>query len=242
MKHFIILFIFPLLLSSCNSKENKDEAKEKENSSKITKFSGAEYAFKDSSVEPRYHRSYSIIVDGSKIKFEISSYDDVLLENTYELKPEQAELINKVIPNLTGIENLKQNNESGSTSEKLVILSGKDVVAEAFWNEGENESIVAFRDAMKSLIPDFDEQMKKTAINGLVIFMSNITPEDLNIEDFNKLAEEHQFKVVFNSDISEDEITKTNELSNKLMELVTGENWKEDFKLKTEYDLESFKL
>ncbi len=234
MKKLIVLSLSALLFA-CGGEEKKEDSKEKKEtkSKKISGFSGAEYSFSDSSVEPRYARSWSVSVNGSKVTFIIRSYEDILIEEKFDLNQEQANLINDVVTNLEGIDDLKHNGESGSTAEGLTIYSGKEVVAEAYWNEGMNPSITEYGNAMKSLVPNFDELMESTRINGPIVFLSDNLPEDLNLEEFNAVAEKYDFRVVPDSESEADFRKKTNELRNKLMILVRGEDWRQKFESET---------
>ncbi|MEZ4938552.1 MAG: hypothetical protein R2799_13260 [Crocinitomicaceae bacterium] len=230
-------------LFACGGEKKEDSGEKSETGSKkITKFSGAQYTFSDSSVEPRYARSWSVGVDGSKVHFEIRSYDEILLIRDFDLNQEQAKLLNDVITNLEGIEDLKHTNESGSSAEGLTIYSGEEVVAQAFWNTGANPSISDFTLAMKSLVPNFDELMQLTVINGPIVFLSNAIPEDVNLEEFNALAEKYDFQIVPDAESSEEERKEINAMRMKMMSFIQPEDWQKKFEVETGNSLEKFNL
>lgn len=242
MKKLFVIALSSVLIA-CGGEEKKDEKDKKETASKkITKFSGAEYRYSDSSVEPRYARSWSIKVNGSKGTFVIRSYDDTLIKKEFQLKQEQAELLNKVIPNLEGIEDLTHSNQSGSSAEGLTIYSGKEVVAEAFWDSEAHQSVKEYRLAMKSLVPDFDELMEQTRINGSIVLLADTIPEDVNLEEFNEVAEKYDFKIVPDAESSPEERAQINQLRMKLLVLARGEEWKSKFESENGHDLSKFNL
>lgn len=233
------------MLFACGGEENKNgdkDSTDSKDSNKITKFSGAEYSFTDSSVEPQYHRSWSVNVNGSKVTFQITAYNTVLIEKEYSLTQDQANLMNEVIPALQGLDKLEHGGESGSTSEGLKVFSGSDVVAEAYWNGKGNKSVAEFGLTMKSMVPDFDELMESTMINGPIVFLSDSIPEDVDLEEFNKLAMEHGFKIVPNSESDPKERKATNELRKKLMSLLKGEDWQKTYEESTGNFLDNFNI
>ena len=223
-------------------KKNHDNKKKETSSKKITGFSGAEYLFSDSSVEPRYARSWSVTVDGSKATFVIRSYETILIKEEYNLTQEQTKLLSKVIPNLEGLDALKHNGESGSTAEGLTIFNGNDVIAEAYWNEGANASITDFRNAMKSIIPNFDELMQSTVINSPISLLSDTIPEDVNLEEFNTIAQTYDFKIIPDKENEKAQRIEINALRTKLIGLVRGEDWMQKFEEATGNKLDNFNL
>lgn len=235
-----MLIALSSLLFACGGEESKSEDQKESKSKKITGFSGAEYSYSDSSVEPRYARSWSIEVNGSKVKFLIRSYETLLLSREYQLNQEQANLLNDVISNLEGWEDLSYSSQSGSSAEGLKILSGKEVVAQAYWDSKANNSVKEYCLAMKSLVPNFDELMDLTRINGNIVFLVSDLSDDFNLEEFNAVAEKYEFQIVPDNESSEEERAEINALRSKLMTLAKGEDWKKKFEEETGHQLTQF--
>ena len=92
-------------------------------------MSSFSYKYKDSSVPPPFHRSYSIILINDTIQLSIDSYGDILAEKEYPL-PENAfdtikQLIQEYDISLRKVE-VKNDGCTGGTSESISFLGHKE--------------------------------------------------------------------------------------------------------------------
>jgi hypothetical protein len=113
--YLFIIFVFSGLLSSCFLK--------KETTKQITEIV---YSFGDSSVPPKYHRSYSIKANMDSISIVVDSYGDILCDTSYTLSEEQfKELVNYTkeceINNKKEIK--KEDDCTGGTSKSIGIYN-----------------------------------------------------------------------------------------------------------------------
>ncbi|MCL5991748.1 MAG: hypothetical protein M1419_06560, partial [Bacteroidetes bacterium] len=83
---FIILSFFIFNVTSF-SKKPTNKSKEK-----ITKII---YYFYDSSVPPKYHRSYTITITENKLMIVVDSYGDIINEKEFEIDSSQFVMIKK---------------------------------------------------------------------------------------------------------------------------------------------------
>ena len=124
------------------------------------------YRFQDSSVDPFYHRSYTITMTESQISILVDVYGDIIAEKTYTLKQKELEQIKTVIKN-AGVSNTTYPANpgcAGGTAESVAFYSNEELAfsgnvyhcggSNSGNLEGDIESIQA---ALIALIPDFKE-------------------------------------------------------------------------------------
>ena len=124
------------------------------------------YRFQDSSVDPYYHRSYTITVTEPQINISVDVYGDIIAEKTYALKQKELEQIKTVIKN-AGVSNTTYPENpgcAGGTAESVAFYNNEELTFSGnvyhcggsdFGNlEGDIKSIQA---ALIALIPDFKE-------------------------------------------------------------------------------------
>lgn len=82
MKQFLLLFPLLILLSCSNSRQDKPKQPPMKTYDQIT------FEFRDASVPPQYHRSYTIDVTSTQSHLVVDSYGEVLADTTENVKPE----------------------------------------------------------------------------------------------------------------------------------------------------------
>ncbi len=122
------------------------------------------YRFQDSSVDPYYHRSYTIIVTESHISISVDVYSDVIAEKSYQLENDGFVQIKKVIE-LAELSNaeLPKNPECGGGKSESLSFYVKDqlVFSGDVYHCGGSDSgtlsgdLDSIQNKLISLIPDF---------------------------------------------------------------------------------------
>ncbi len=123
-----------------------------------------EYQFRDSSVPPQYHRSYSIVVQPKTVRIKVDSYGDILADKTIDIRETSfVELITTInASRLVSVESRSEAGCSGGTSEILTIFTTDGQVYQGDFEHcggigipekaGDVKNVVQ---ALKNLIPDF---------------------------------------------------------------------------------------
>lgn len=127
------------------------------------------YQFTDSSVPPKYHRSYNIEVTTNSIHFKVDSYGDLLAEESIELAPNVFNDLIQII-NAAQLVSTKTKAEQGCTggkTERLMITSSDKLVYVGDFDHcggleipekaGDVEKVVQ---TIKGLIPNFHDYLK----------------------------------------------------------------------------------
>ncbi len=152
---FFLISIIGILLSGCV-----------DSGLDIDSIDSAVYRFQDSSVDPYYHRSYTITITESEVSISVDVYGDIIAEKNYSIVNEDFEHIKTVIKN-AGVSNTTYPENPGCAGGKGESLSFY-VKEELFFSGdvyhcggsdsgnlgGDLESIQA---ALTALIPDFEE-------------------------------------------------------------------------------------
>lgn len=129
------------------------------------------YRFTDSSVPPKYHRSYEIIVENGTVLFTVDSYGDILYNETLNIQNNQLnDFVTKLKAcKLTNISEKKDNGCSGGTGVSFSIQSSvmKQVDGYQYYcaNQTYGDLGGNVDDAVrlfKSLIPDFSLKLDGT--------------------------------------------------------------------------------
>ncbi|MHC4696623.1 MAG: hypothetical protein ACYTFA_07780 [Planctomycetota bacterium] len=129
------------------------------------------YSFRDASIPPEYHRSYTITVTADMARVVIDSYGDILADEEYVITDEQfaditSSLENHNISNCTLDENADC---AGGTSEDVSYADGdREAFSGTVHHCGGLDSgdlcgdVAGFADDVRSLVPDFDALMQGT--------------------------------------------------------------------------------
>jgi len=153
MKKLFLLSIIPFF-SACEDALVLD----------ATTVKSIEYRFRDSSVPPQYHRSYSIVVQPESVRLKVDSYGDILADKTIELSKTSFEDLVKTIntARLISAESKSEAGCSGGTSEVLTIFTTESQIYNGDFEHcggieipekaGDVKTVVQ---ALKNLIPDF---------------------------------------------------------------------------------------
>ena len=158
---FIILSFFIFNVTSF-SKKPTNKSKEK-----ITKII---YYFYDSSVPPKYHRSYTIKITENKLRIVVDSYGDIINEKEFEIDSSQFVMIKKslVINKIRKGKNVESKGCTGGTSDQLEYFAGEEKLFSAsVYHCGQKDygnlrgNIKNVATDIKSLIPNFSELLKR---------------------------------------------------------------------------------
>lgn len=164
-KLVIIGFAFlALILSGCPGKVIDSEELMK--ADKIT------YKFKDSSVPPEYHRSYTIDVTKTEAKIVVDSYGNVINNAEIKLKNGQfTEILEAIKSGKITIYsgNIESDGGcSGGTSEYLKVLENQSVIIDGnVYNCGSDKygnmsgDLKVLSTKLKGLFPDFEKILKR---------------------------------------------------------------------------------
>jgi hypothetical protein len=131
--------------------------------------SSIHYSFRDSSVPPRFHRSYKIRITSKNIAITVNSYGDELANENYDLATEE---FNKLIETINAAELVAGSVDAepgctGGTGEKLIIKQNDiQVYKGTIDNCGGTTIPASFGDfgkvieSIKTLIPNLAELRK----------------------------------------------------------------------------------
>jgi hypothetical protein len=139
------------------------------NTAGLEDFDKAVYSFTDASVEPSYHRSYTIVVTNSEISITVDVYGTVIAEKSYSLSSNDFNSIKKTIMNAEPSNTPYRGNNgcAGGTGESLSLYyEDKQVFAGSIYHCGGKDSgnfkgdINSIKKVLISLIPDFYELLE----------------------------------------------------------------------------------
>jgi hypothetical protein len=127
------------------------------------------YSFKDASVPPQYHRSYTITVTRDQIHIVVDSYGDILADTTIDIPEQTIDDLAKYIE----ICQIKEKSHSdttiytGGASKSLTVYSDKNILLTGtVYRRGDrlegslSGDIDAFAKKVESLIPGFTDFLK----------------------------------------------------------------------------------
>ena len=152
------LFMFLIVITvSCNynGENNMTDA----TIQKIT------YHFKDASVPPEYHRSYTVTVTTDKVRIVVDSYGEILADKRYKITSKQFDGIRKSLER-NKIRNCTLSDDEGCTGGTIERISFSDGENEIFsgsvYHCGGKDTgnlcgdITSFADDVKNLVPDLE--------------------------------------------------------------------------------------
>jgi hypothetical protein len=124
------------------------------------------YHFKDASVPPEYHRSYTITVTTDKARIVVDSYGEILADKQYEITSKQFNDIKNSLEK-NKIRNCTLGDDEGCTGGTIERISFSDGENEIFsgsvYHCGGKDTgnlcgdITSFADAVKNLVPNLDK-------------------------------------------------------------------------------------
>jgi len=139
--------------------ENNEEIKTTELKMKISKII---YHFGDSSVPPRYHRSYTITATENELHVIVDSYGEIKAEKKVEISASQFDEISETLSNIESKKLGENKGCTGGTSERITYFSSdQEEFSASVYHCGGKDSgtlagdINAVKSSMKKLIPDF---------------------------------------------------------------------------------------
>ena len=124
------------------------------------------YHFKDASVPPEYHRSYTITVTTDKLRIVVDSYGEILADKEYEITSKQFNDIKNSLEK-NKIRNCTLGDDEGCTGgtiERISFSDGKNkMFSGSVYHCGGKDTgnlcgdITSFADDVKNLVPNFDK-------------------------------------------------------------------------------------
>lgn len=162
-----ISYLFPVILTVLILFTTESCSVKKLSKNKITKIV---FSYGDSSVPPKYHRSYTITATKDEIRIVVDSYGNILADTTYQMdKQKFDELTDNLCKNK--LKNKKKTEDTegctGGTSRNIKVYSGENLVLNgyAYFCGGEifgdlDGDINSFAAEIKSFIPDIDKLLE----------------------------------------------------------------------------------
>lgn len=92
------------------------------------------YKYGDSSVPPKYHRSYTFTVNENSINLVVNSYGDVLRDTTVYISKSQFQDIKNLVlkADLKKKNSLENNGCTGGTSREIIIIKNDEIIFTAY--------------------------------------------------------------------------------------------------------------
>jgi hypothetical protein len=124
------------------------------------------YEYGDASVEPRYHRSYTIDVTKDSVHVVVDSYGDVLADTTYSLDGDRFEALLEELEEsgLHSVDGSRPGGCTGGTTEAFILYGEDGVVlsGSVYHCGGEDYGDLAgdlegAAGAVRALVPALDE-------------------------------------------------------------------------------------
>jgi len=121
------------------------------------------YHFKDASVPPEYHRSYTVTVTTDKVRIVVDSYGKILADKEYEIISKQFDDIRNSLKR-NEIRNCTLGDDEGCTGGTIERISFSDgeneIFSGAVYHCGGKDTgnlcgdITSFADDVKNLVPN----------------------------------------------------------------------------------------
>ncbi len=87
----LVMLILMISLSACKNILSKKQMKKLQDLEQLT------YQFRDASVPPPYHRSYTLVINKDTALLSVDSYGNILAEKTYEMPKDGLKKIGEAI-------------------------------------------------------------------------------------------------------------------------------------------------
>ncbi len=154
--NIVIIILFSVLFSSCIF--NKNIIK---NATEIV------YHFNDSSVPPKYHRSYTIKINNNSISLTVDSYGDILVDTTFVISQKEFNnLIDLAVKYQLSNRSKKTTIDdcSGGTSKSIDIYKNNNIILSGTCYKCGGQTygdlkgdIDSYSKFISSLIPNFSD-------------------------------------------------------------------------------------
>lgn len=164
MKHYTLLLVLMIITNACQPKFNNTS-----NNMKETTL--IKYRFTDSSVPPQYHRSFTINLTNDSLTMVVDSYGTLINEiKQSSTKSNFEKALNLLESSKLSLRNEKTDDKgcTGGTTENIELFRNDKSYFDAYVYhcgnsnfgtlEGDLSSTVDF---LKSLIPNFQKQLKR---------------------------------------------------------------------------------
>ncbi len=160
---FIQLLIGAILLSACHSLTNAMGFDQKSFDFANSEIDQVTYRFTDSSVPPRFHRSYGIVVTAQAVRITVDSYGDILAQQEWPSSAEQFQTVLTVL-NEARIRQGEKSMEpgcTGGTSDRIIAHRQGESIFDAYrYNCGGDSGpmegdIATVKKHLQGLIPNF---------------------------------------------------------------------------------------
>ncbi len=126
----------------------------------ITKI---EYVFSDSSVPPRFHRSYRIDLDPNEVQIVIDSYGTVLVDT---IMPVEKGAFKAILEKASALEasgeKITKGNPTGTSSQTIILKEEEKEAYSLYWDslQDVSQGTEDFVKAIKATIPNFTELLQ----------------------------------------------------------------------------------
>ncbi|MGK0389979.1 MAG: hypothetical protein ACI94Y_002729 [Maribacter sp.] len=146
------LFSCSMLFFNCNNKISEI------NKNDIDKI---EYEFTDSSVPPRYHRSYIITVTPNQVHVTVNSYGTELANETYPIEKTVFEQLVKNVSMLDAADKKITRGATGTSGNSINLLIGSEVIYDLYWDSlmkrKISEETKKYVEMIKATVPNLSE-------------------------------------------------------------------------------------
>jgi hypothetical protein len=121
-----------------------------------------DYRYGDASVEPQYHRSYTLTIRSDEVHVVVDSYGDVLHDTTAPLPPEVWDGLVDDATAIAGLDVEEDDPCDGGTNRSITITDGDDTVLELdipVCGDASAETadrLDAYLQPVRDAIPDWD--------------------------------------------------------------------------------------
>ncbi|EAY27429.1 hypothetical protein [Microscilla marina] len=125
------------------------------------KFDKLVLRYQDSSVPPKYHRSYTITVSPEQSIVVVDVYGKSLANKTYKLKASTFEKIKMLAEEVQAPGNYNEQ-ANGGVSQTLKLVHGERIVYALLWDNNQKlkSATSDLVKAVKILVPDLDRLLK----------------------------------------------------------------------------------
>lgn len=128
---------------------------------KVPDFDQIVFRYRDSSVPPKYHRSYTITINVRQCTAIVDVYGKNIANKTYMLKEEDFNQLKGLIKQIErpGIYDKKEN---GSSSKTVILINNENTVYQLLWDESytPQTSTQTIVKAIEKFVPDLDRLLK----------------------------------------------------------------------------------
>lgn len=122
MKNIVLYLCVFFSILSCEAQKSKN-------------FDLIQYRFSDSSVEARFHRSYTIFMaENGKGKIYVYAYGDTLTQKDFEISKSQFEELQKLAPKIEPAGKKVNEGMSGTSRQTIQLTQGKKSVYQLIWD------------------------------------------------------------------------------------------------------------